>query len=95
MSDICKETRLESYFEILGKRAKKYRMIIEMMFYENRPISAKELSIQLFASGHIKTTDRNETAPRLNELENLNIVEVVGKQKCKYSGRLVALYKLV
>ena len=44
--------------------------------------------------GYIPTTERNFAAPRLTEMSRDGIVEPVGKKKCKYTGRMVAVYSL-
>jgi len=94
MNYITRETRLESYLSLVGKRSKKHQEIIKFMYYIVTPITAKELSVMMFNQGLISSNERNETAPRLTELEAMNIVEVVEKAICKYTGKRVALYQL-
>lgn len=37
-------------------------------------------------------TERNYTAPRLTELNEMGLVEVIDKKKCEYTGKTVAVY---
>lgn len=46
-------------------------------------------------SGLIRTAERQETAPRLTELVELGLVEVVKKKFDKISGCNVAVYKRI
>ena len=58
-------------------------------YYGVPSISGKEL----YDIGIIPSTERNYTAPRLSELEDRDIVRVIGKKKCKYTGKMVAVYQ--
>lgn len=91
--EITKETRLQSYFDMLGKRANKYKQIIEILY--EKQLTAKEVAVRLYEEGYSSTNERNVSAPRLNELVKLNIVRVVGKKKCAYTNKLVAVYELI
>ncbi len=42
----------------------------------------------------IKTPDRNNVHPRLNELVEKAMVEVTGKRTCTISGKTVAVYSI-
>jgi hypothetical protein len=42
--------------------------------------------------GYIPTSERNFTAPRVTEMSKTGLVEPIGKKKCKYTGRTVAVY---
>jgi hypothetical protein len=83
-------TRQESFVEIKPKRQVRYKQILERL---NKPMTAKELAIKLFIDGLIPTTERNYVAPRLTELDRMGLVEVVGKKKCQYTGKTVAIYR--
>ena len=50
--------------------------------------------LEMYEKGEIPTSERNFTAPRLTELSYKGIVEPVGKQKCSYTGKMVAVYKI-
>ena len=87
---ITTETRYESYKEIIDKKKLRYNQILDRL---DRPKTAKQIAVELFELGLIPSTERNYTAPRLTELVDVGIVAVVGKTKCEYTGKQVALYK--
>lgn len=86
------ETKAESY-ESVDKK-KRYKQIIEIL-YGGKEMTAKEIAVEMWNKGYIPTTERNFTAPRLTELSYKGIVEPIGKQKCTYTGKMVAVYKLI
>ncbi len=87
---ITTETRYESYKQIIDKKKQRYNQILDRL---DRPKTAKQIAVELFDVGLIPSTERNYTAPRLTELADIGIVTVVGKTKCEYTGKQVALYK--
>ena len=58
-------------------------------------MTAKETAVEMYNRGYIPTSERNFSAPRLTELEKKGLVKVVGKKKCEYTGKTVAIYKKV
>ena len=59
-------------------------------------MTAKEIAVAMKRKGYTQNDDRNNAAPRLTELEMIHhLVVVVGKKKCKYSNKMVSVYKLV
>lgn len=87
---ITTATRHKAYEDIKPKKKVRYEQILERL---NKPMTAKELAIKLFVDGMIPTTERNFTAPRLTELERMGVIEVVGKKRCQYTGKTVAIYR--
>ena len=85
------ETRSESN-ETVDKN-KRYLQIIEVL-KGGKEMTAKEIAVEMCNRGYIPTSERNFTAPRLTELSYKGKVEPVGKQKCPYTGKTVAVYKL-
>lgn len=85
------ETRSESNNSIDKK--KRYKQIIEVL--SNKELTAKEIAVEMWKRGYIPTSERNFTAPRLTELSYQGIVEPCDKRKCKYTGKTVAVYKLL
>ena len=83
-------TRQLSFNDIQSKKRVRYEQILDRL---DKPKSAKEIAVELFELGIIPSTERNYTAPRLSELEDRNIVKVIGKKKCKYTGKMVAVYQ--
>lgn len=75
-------------------KKKRYAQIIEILKENNRCLSAKEIAVEMCNRGYIPTSERNFTAPRLTELSYRGVVEPIGKQKCTYTGKKVAVYRL-
>lgn len=73
-------------------RAVRERQIIECL--KGRELTAKEIAVMMCDKEYIPTSERNFTAPRLTEMADRGIVEAIGKRKCQYTGRTVAVYKL-
>ena len=92
MNSICLETRQMSFNDIQLKTKVRYEQILDRL---DEPKTAKEIAIELFELGIIPSTERNYTAPRLSELEKRGIVRVIGKKKCDYTGKTVAVYEKV
>lgn len=85
------DTRAESN-ETLD-REKRYKQIIGIL--EQYPkLTAKEIAVIMHSKGYTPTSERNFTAPRLTEMTQKGIVEPVGKTKCQYTGKTVAVYAL-
>lgn len=75
-------------------RAKRYMQIKEVL--KGHELTAKEVAVELFNKNYIPSTERNYSAPRLTELEKrYRVVMVVGRKKCSYTGKQVAVYKLI
>ena len=86
------ETKSEAN-EMVDKK-KRYKQIIEVLKANPKGLTAKEIACVMYCNGDIPTNERNFTAPRLTELSYKGIVEPVGKQKCSYTGKTVAVYSL-
>lgn len=86
------ETRAEAEKSVNKKI--RYNQIVEILF-GGKEMTAKEIAVEMHQRGYIPTTERNYTAPRLTELSQKGIVEPIGKTKCKYSNKMVAVYKLI
>lgn len=87
---ITSETRQMSFNDIQDKTKIRYIQILNRL---DKPKTAKELAVELFELGFIPSTERNYTAPRLTELEKMGFVDVIGKKKCEWTGKQVAVYK--
>lgn len=90
MSTITYQTRQMSLEDIQDKTKIRYIQILNRL---DEPKTAKELAVELFELGYIPSTERNYTAPRLTELEKMGYVKAVDKKKCKYTGKMVAVYE--
>lgn len=74
-------------------RQKRYAQIKECLS-EKPEQTAKEIAMMMCRKGYIPYSERNFTAPRLTELSRRGVVEAVGKKKCQWTGKTVAVYKL-
>lgn len=95
MKDVTKETRKESFKKLDSK--KKRRLIYEQL--GSGEYTARELAIKMYntfdeeGNRLLKTSARQETAPRLTELVDLDLVETTEKRYDEESGCKVAVYK--
>lgn len=93
MNNISRETRKESY----KKLKKKNKLIYEQM--GSGEYTARELAIKMYntidedGNRLTRTAERQETAPRLTELEDLGLVEIIRRKYDEISGCNVAVYK--
>lgn len=71
-------------------KQKRYRQILSIL--AGHEMTAKEVAVEMMLRGFIPTSERNFTAPRLTELSKAGVVEPVGRRKCKYTGKTVAVY---
>jgi len=86
------ETRKLSHDSIDKKT--RYKQIYEIL-KGGKELTAKEIAVEMCRRGYATTSERNTSGPRLTELSQTGIVEPVGKKKCSYSGKRVAVYKLL
>lgn len=87
------ETRRESYDAIKTKRSDRRNLILEIL--GSRQMTASELTEEMLAKGYIKYYDRNFVAPRLTELKQAGVVEVVGKRPSKRTGKNTAVWAAI
>ena len=83
------ETRAEA--EATVDKQRRYEEIMECL-KESGDMTAKECAVVMMHKGYIPTSERNFTAPRLTEMSKTGLVEPIGKKKCQYTGRTVAVY---
>ena len=86
------ETR-EAAHKSLDK-AQRYSQILEILT-DLGPMTAKEVAVELHLSGRTGTDDRNTAAPRLTEMVQDGRVRVIGKVRCEYTGKTVAVFDRV
>ncbi len=86
------ETRAEAY-ETVDKK-KRYKEIIEILTDSNEPMSAKEISVEMYKRGYTPTSERNFASPRITELLRNGTLDVIGKKKCNFTGKTVSVYEL-
>lgn len=91
---ITTDNRFDSYIKV--DKTKLYGMIINTLKENNcNSMTAREIAIVLNNKGLIINNDRQAVQPRLTELVDKNIVEVVGKKFDSITKRNVAVYSLV
>ena len=84
------ETKTESY-ETVDKK-KRYKQILEIMIDNKEPMTAKEISVEMYKRGFTPTSERNFSSPRITELLRNGTLDVIGKKKCKFTGKTVSVY---
>lgn len=90
---ITQETRRQSYDEILETLGKRHQMVIDAL-KDHGPGTANEIAKYLFDHGKTATPDRNMVHPRLTELDEMELVDILGKRKCSVTGRTCAVYQI-
>lgn len=86
------ETRHEAHEQVDKK--KRYAEIVEILDDYKCPMSAKEISVEMYKRGYTPTGERNFSSPRITELLKVGVLDVVGKKKCKFTGKTVSVYEL-
>lgn len=89
---ITQQTRQLSFEDIKPKRKIRYEQILDRLLTGTK--TAKEIAVELFELELIPSTERNYTAPRLTELLQMGLVQVISKKKCDYTGKMVAVYEI-
>lgn len=89
---ITQETRREANKTVDKKKRRAEIVSVLSDFPEG--LTAKETAVLMYSKGMIPTSERNFTAPRLNEMEADGVVAVVGKKKCRYTNKTVSVYAL-
>ena len=88
--------RNESYREVSKTLGNRHNMILKHMEnFPNRSFTARELAVELHASGLISSPERNQTHPRLNELVLMGKITVTGLVRDITTGRSVSAYTIV
>lgn len=89
---ITYETRADAHKSL--DRAQRYSQILEILA-DLGPMTAKEVAVELHMRGCTGTDDRNTAAPRLTEMVQDGRVRVIGKTRCEYTGKTVAVFDRV
>lgn len=94
MNYITHQTRQLSFEDIQDKKEKRKKQILSILSVDFREMTAKEVAVEMFELGWTPSNERNFSAPRLTDLEGEGKVKVIGKKKCDYTGKTVAIYKI-
>ena len=87
------ETRFEAN-ESVDKQLR-YKQIFEILEEYPNGLTAKEIAVEMYRKGLTPTAERNFASPRLNEMMKVGILEPIGKTKCRYTGRMVSVFRLI
>ena len=88
-AQILRENR--NFANIQVDKQKRYNQILEIL--NDREMTAKEIANEMYRKEYTPTDERNFTSPRLTEMLRNGIVEVVGKKRCKWTGKSVSVYR--
>lgn len=72
-------------------KQKRYSQILEVL--GNKELTAKEIAEGMRKAGYIPTNERNFVSPRATELLKTGILEIIGKRKCKWTGKTVSVFR--
>lgn len=86
---ILRENRNFANIEVPKQR--RYNEILECL--GDKELTAKEIANEMFLKGYTPTNERNYTSPRITELLRTGVLEVVGKKKCLWTGKTVAIFR--
>jgi hypothetical protein len=95
---ITDETKRDSYEKILynlSNRQEEIYIYLKMSAYSKVGLTASELAYMMHRDGYFPTSDRNFVHPRLNEMVELGMVEIIGKRQCEITNRKVSVYRVV
>ncbi len=91
---ITSDTRFDSMKKI--DKTRMYGMIIAVLkTASDEGLTTRECSTVLYNQGKIYDSGRQATAPRLTELEDKGVVQIIGKRLDNITNRNVAVYALV
>lgn len=69
----------------------RYTQILECLGKEE--MTAKEIANEMYLKGMIPTNERNFVSPRATEMLRDGRLEVVGKKKCRWTGKTVTIFR--
>lgn len=94
MSKISKENRRESYESILKDLGRRHEQVLTGVIEMGGMATANELARHLLNNGVIPFYNTNYTNPRMIELVEQGVLEVIGKRKDEVTNRNVSIYKI-
>lgn len=93
--NITKRNRREAYNQIIPKRDNRKELILSVLKEHTNGMTAEEIAQSLVESGKISHMDMNFVRPRLTELKESAMVEVVGRRPSAITGRNTAVWKVI
>jgi hypothetical protein len=91
---ITHQTRRQSYNNILKSLGTRQSQVFTELLCFPDGVTASELANEMHDIGFFRSSDRNNVHPRLNEMEEMGIVEIIGKRQCNITNKTVAVYKV-
>lgn len=91
---ITHETRGISFKDILKSLGTRQSQVFTELICYPQGVTASELAYHMHKIGFFRTSDRNNVHPRLNEMVEMDIVEIIGKRQCSITNKTVAVYKV-
>jgi hypothetical protein len=91
---ITKETRRMSYNNVLKNLGTRQSQVFTELLCYSQGMTASELASEMNKIGFFRTSDRNNVHPRLNEMVEMEIVEIIGKRQCSITNKTVAVYRV-
>ena len=89
------ECRSDSHEKIdKARRRREILFVMQDASGNNRIMTAMEVADDLLRHGFVTRLDRNNAAPRLTEMCKDGTVDVVGKKKDKWTGKMVTCYQI-
>lgn len=70
------------------------RLQVLSVLKELKQASAREIAVAMYDKGWVNTSERNNAAPRLNELIKTGQAEPVGKKYDAITGRSVTVFQI-
>jgi hypothetical protein len=91
---ITHETRRLSYKNILKSLGTRQSQVFTELLCFPQGVTASELANEMHNIGFFRSPDRNNVHPRLNEMVEMDIVEIIGKRQCSITNKTVAVYRV-
>lgn len=91
---ITSETRRMSYRNILKSLGTRQSQVLTELLSFPQGVTASELANEMHKIGFFLSSDRNNVHPRLNEMMELGVVEIIGKRQCSITNKTVAVYRV-
>lgn len=93
--NITRKNRREAYDKIIPKRDNRKGLILSVLKEHPDGMTAEEVVQALVDNGKISHMDMNFVRPRLTELKESGMVQVIGRRSSTITGRNTAVWKVV
>jgi hypothetical protein len=93
--NITRKNRREAYNKIIPKRDNRKGLILSVLKEHPDGMTAEEVVQALVDNGKISHMDMNFVRPRLTELKESGMVQVIGRRPSAITGRNTAVWKVV